>query len=151
MRSPGHRRGLASRRSIAKALRSAASQPDRLAYIQEACRWVEQTPWSLGSSAIEPMPSEPRLRILVAEVQARCGASFAATDATAARREAVAPECTAPAAALPMSGRLEAANDRFLQALAASDPANSPEEWASRAALAWCAEPDVSGAERDLG
>ena len=64
------------------AFRQAASQPERLAYIQEACHWVEQTPWSLGGPSRNAMPSEPRLRILVAEVQARCGGAFDASDAT---------------------------------------------------------------------
>ena len=34
-----------------------------------------------------------------------------------------------------MSGRRDSRSDRFLQALADSDPAESPDEWAARAAL----------------
>ena len=57
--------------------------PTRLAYIQEACRWAEQTPWSLGAgSPPDGLSAEPRLRILVAEVQARTASAFVAADAT---------------------------------------------------------------------
>ena len=35
---------------------------------------------------------------------------------------------------------------RFLELLAGSSPAESPEEWADRAAMTWCAEPGVSAA-----
>jgi signal transduction histidine kinase len=124
----------------------AAAEPERLAYIQEAARWVEQTPWSLGSTAIEPMPSEPRLRILIAEVQARCGAAFAATDATP-HEEKLARQNARLRLMLANERYARNRSDRFLQALAASDPASSPEEWASRAALVFCGEPDVSGAQ----
>ena len=48
MRSAGHRRGLAARRSERCAAPGRFASPTGLAYIQEACRWVEQTPWSLG-------------------------------------------------------------------------------------------------------
>ena len=124
----------------------AASEPDRLAHIQEACRWVEQTPWSLGSKAFEVMPSEPRLRILIAEVQARCAASFAAADATP-HEEKLARQNARLRLLLASERQARSRNGRFLEALANSDPASSPEEWASRAALAWCAEPAVSGAQ----
>ena len=124
----------------------AASQPERLAYIQEACRWVEQTPWSLGSRSLELMPSEPRLRILIAEVQARCGASFATTDATP-HEEKLARQNARLRLLLANERQARSRNGRFMEALAASDPASPPDEWASRASLAWCAEPGVSGAE----
>ncbi len=63
------------------ALNAAASCPDRLAIVQEAYRWAEQTPWSLGRPEHESAPSEPRLRILMAEVQARCIGAFVDADA----------------------------------------------------------------------
>ena len=54
-----------------------AAEPTRLAYIQQACRWAKQTPWSLAAGlSAEGMPADPRLRILVAEVQARTGTGF---------------------------------------------------------------------------
>jgi signal transduction histidine kinase len=124
----------------------AAAQPDRLAYIQEACRWIEQTPWSLGPKALELMPSEPRLRILIAEVQARCAASFATTDATP-HEEKLARQNARLRLLLSNERQARNRNDRFMQALAASDPAIAPDDWAARAALTWCAEPDVNGAQ----
>ncbi len=98
-------------------LGAAASQPERLAYIQEASRWVEQTPWSLGTSAIEAMPSEPRLRILIAEVQARCGASFAATDATL-HEEKLSRQNARLWLMLASERQARNRNERFVQALA---------------------------------
>ena len=129
----------------AGALRQAASQAARLAYIQEACHWVEQTPWALDRCMQGPMPAEPRLRILVAEVQARTGASFAVADATGHEEKLTRQNARLR---LLLADEREARNrsDRFLQALAASEPAETPIEWASRAALAWCAEPEVSRA-----
>jgi signal transduction histidine kinase len=124
----------------------AAAQPERLGYIQEACRWAEQTPWSLGARAIDLMPSEPRLRILIAEVQARCAASFATTDATP-HEEKLARQNARLRLLLANERQARSRNGRFMEALAASDPASPPDEWASRASLAWCAEPGVSGAE----
>jgi signal transduction histidine kinase len=123
----------------------AAAQPERLAYIQQAARWVEQSPWSLGANAIDAMPSEPRLRILIAEVQARCGGAVAATDATP-HEEKLARQNARLRLSLADLRQARNRDDRFLRALAASDPGSSPEEWASRAALAFCEEPDVSGA-----
>ncbi len=127
------------------AFRPAASQPDRLAYIQEACRWAEQTPWALYRSSQEPMPSEPRLRILIAEVQARCAAPFAAADATL-HEEKLTRQNARLRLLLSDERQARSRNDRFVQALAASDPADSPDAWASRASLTWCAEPEINGA-----
>ena len=64
------------------ALNSASADPDRLAIVQEAYRRAEQTPWSIGRTEPEPTPSEPRLRILMAEVQARCTGEFVDADST---------------------------------------------------------------------
>ena len=115
-------------------------------FIQEACRWVEQTPWSLGSTALDAdAVAEPRLRILIAEVQARCAASFAATDATPHEEKLTRQNARLQAAACCRAASRNR-NDRFVQALADSDPAISPEEWAARAALTWCADPGVTGA-----
>ncbi len=46
--------------SHGQALLTAASDPVRLAYIEQACRWAEQTPWSLDTgSAPEELPPSP--------------------------------------------------------------------------------------------
>jgi signal transduction histidine kinase len=127
------------------AMRQVAAQPDRLAYIQEARRCVEQTPWAFDRTTQEPMPTDPRLRILVAEVQARSGTSFAANDATE-REEKLSRQNARLRLLLADERDARNRSDRFLEALAAAEPAESPAEWASRAALAWCAEPEVNRA-----
>jgi signal transduction histidine kinase len=130
-------------------LREAASEPDRLAFIQEACRWADQTPWSLGGRLLpEAAVPQHRLRILVAEVQARASGAFAAPDATPHEERATRRNGRLLLSlAAERQARMRA--DRLLQALADSSPEESPEEWASRAALAWCTEPEISAARVD--
>jgi signal transduction histidine kinase len=81
----------------------------------------------------------------MAEVQARCGAPFVDPAATPHEERA-----TRQNARLRLElGRLGAARDdaeRFLELLAGSPPGETPEEWADRAAQAWCAEPGVGAA-----
>ena len=148
----GHRRGLAARRSIGECFGHAASQPDRLALHSRSLPLGRANPVVARLDASqEPMPSEPRLRILIAEVQARCGAVVRRDRRHSARRKADAPECTPQAAA----GRRAAGSkpERSLRASAGRlrPGGTRPRTGPSRAALAWCAEPDVSGAQRDLG
>jgi signal transduction histidine kinase len=129
----------------AGALDLAAASPERLAVIQEAYRWAEQTPWSLRRPDRESAPTEPRLRILMAEVQARCGAPFVDPSATPHEERVTRQN----ARLRLLAGRLRQAQDRdgrFLELLAGSPPGESPEEWADRAARTWCAEPGVEAA-----
>jgi signal transduction histidine kinase len=134
--------------SHGRALLNAAAEPTRLVYIQQACRWAEQTPWSLGAcspSLPEWLTTEPRLRILVAEVQARTASAFVTADATS--HEERMTRQNARFRLLLASARQERdGGARFLQAIAESDPAISPEDWAARAARSWCALPGVSAA-----
>jgi signal transduction histidine kinase len=127
-------------------LSGCAADPGRLAIIQEAFAWAERTPWSLAiAEAREPIGGDPRLRVLIAEVQVRCGSAFVDADATP-REERLArsnARLRRQVAEL-QSGR--AARDRFLDALARSDPSERPETWAERAGLAWCGEPGVATA-----
>lgn len=127
------------------ALGGAATVPDRLAIIREAYRWAEQTPWSLELADRDVIPNEPRLRILTAEVQARCGAPF--VDPSAGPHEERATRQNARLrleVARLRSGRDSA--ERFLDLLAGSPPGETPEEWADRASRAWCAEPGIAAA-----
>jgi signal transduction histidine kinase len=128
------------------ALGAAAAEPSRLAYIQQACRWARHTPWSLaaGSSA-EGIPAEPRLRILVAEVQARTSAAFVAPD-TNPHEQQMTRQNARLRMMLASARRNRESVERFLKALADSDPALAPEDWAAQAARIWCAEPEVSAA-----
>ena len=126
-------------------LNSAAERPDRLALIQQAYRWAEQTPWSLGPPSSEAPPSEPRLRILMAEVQARCSGPFVDADATP-HEERMTRQNARLRRQLAAVRAVRDRGDRFLRMLADSPPGESPEAWADRAAMTWCAEPEVSAA-----
>jgi signal transduction histidine kinase len=124
----------------------AAFEPARLAYIQEACRWADKTPWSFGDGrVVEAAPSDPRLRILVAEVQVHCSSKFVADDATS-YEERMTRQNARLRLRLNASRRAQGSGDRLVKALADSQPGELPEEWASRAALTWCAEDGVTTA-----
>ena len=128
------------------ALNQVATEPRRLALIQEACRWAEKTPWALAPAAEQDsMPTEPRLRILVAEVQSRCGSLFVAGDATP-HEEAMTRQSARLMLRLAETLRTSATRDRLLRSLAEASAAESPENWAARAGLLWCAEPEVTAA-----
>jgi len=128
------------------ALDQVATEPRRLALIQEACRWAEKTPWALAPAADQDsMPTEPRLRILVAEVQSCCGSLFSAGDATS-HEEAMTRQSALLMLRLVESLRTSATRDRLLRSFAEASAAESPENWADRAGLLWCAEPEVTAA-----
>ena len=128
------------------ALQALSAEPSRLAYIQQACRWAKQTPWSLAAGLpAEGIPTDARLRILVAEVQARTAAAFVAPDANS-YEERLTRQNARLRMLLASARRDRESADRFLKALASSDPALGPEDWALEAAKIWCAEPEVSAA-----
>jgi signal transduction histidine kinase len=123
-----------------------ATQPDRLALIQQAFAWAEKTPWALSPApSTEPRLVEPRLRILIAEVQSRCGALFAAADATA-HEERMTRKAARLVLRLAEASRARATQDRVLRALAASESSETRESWADRAGVLWCEEPEVNAA-----
>ena len=104
------------------------------------------TPWAPGAeSAREFGPIDPRVRILTAEVQARCGGPFVEPDAST-REERL----TRDNARLRLDRtRLladQASKDRFFSSFADSSAEESPEAWAERAGLAWCGEPGIAAA-----
>jgi signal transduction histidine kinase len=134
------------------ALRRAAADPDHIALIQEAVRWADTTPWSLaaeldGNQDLEwDHPSaDPRLRILVAEVQSRCGLPFVAPDATS-HEERMTRQNARLRLQLAEAMQYRESAERFLIAFAESDPAECPELWAQAAGRTWCAEPQVTAA-----
>ena len=127
-------------------LNPGTEQPGRLALVQEAYDRARRTPWAPGDDLPrDPGGTDARTRILIAEVQARCGGAWVEADATA-REERL----TRDNARLRLdNARLlagEAARDRFLTTFAASSPTDSAELWADRASLAWCEEPGVAAA-----
>ena len=78
------------------------------------------------------MPTEPRLRILVAEVQSRCGSLFAAADATT-HEERMTRQSARLMLHLAEALRKSESQERLLQALADSKPSERAESWATRA------------------
>jgi signal transduction histidine kinase len=127
-------------------LNQCSSQPERLAMIQQAYAMASMTPWAPGAEvARDSGPIDPRVRILTAEVQARCGGPFVEVDSSA-REERLTQD---NARLRLIQARLvaeSASKDRFLQALTESSPTDGPEAWADRAGLAWCGEPGVAAA-----
>src|SRR6185312_11880834 len=68
-------------------LNGCSAQPDRLALIQQAYATASMTPWAPGAElARDSGLIDPRVRILTAEVQARCGGAFVEGD-TSPREE----------------------------------------------------------------
>ena len=104
---------------------------------------------SAVAESIEAAPSDPRLRILVAEVQVRCSSKFVADDATP-HEERMTRQNARLRLRLNASRRAQGSGDRLVQALADSKHGESLEEWAARAALTWCAEAEVSYGARGL-
>ncbi len=127
-------------------LNGCSDQPARLALIQQAYASASTTPWAPDAESARNLgPIDPRARILTAEVQARCGGPFVEPDAST-REERL----TRDNARLRLDrARLlaeQSSTGRFLKALAESSTAETPEEWADRAGLAWCGEPGVAAA-----
>jgi signal transduction histidine kinase len=127
-------------------LSAAASDPARLALIQQAYALAERTPWALRNAGPHDLSdSDPRLRLLMAEVQVRCSAAFIEPDATA-HEEAM----TRSNAGLRrqvaelLAGR--ECRDALLHALADADPSEAPTTWADRAGLGLCTTPGVATA-----
>ena len=128
------------------ALDGAAREPARLALVREAVRRAESTPWALDApEGRESMPSEPHLRILVAEVQSRCGGPFVAPDATPHEERAVRDNARLRLRLAELA-RAEATQRRLIDALADASPDEPPESWSLRAGRMWCGEPEVNAA-----
>jgi signal transduction histidine kinase len=129
-------------------LGASSSDPRRLALIQEAHFWAERTPWALWGPPgrdPSPYPSDPRVRLLVAEVQVKCGAPFVEPDAST-HEERLARSHARLRRQLGQLRAQQQSRDRFLQALIGSQPTESPETWAERAGLCFCSEPGITAA-----
>ena len=61
-------------------LANCAEAPALLPLTRKARAWADRTPWNL-SPGRGPGPPDPRLRLLMAEVEVRCGPGFVAPDA----------------------------------------------------------------------
>ena len=128
-------------------LNGLAEDAEDLALLQKAYQWAERTPWALGRGpAPEPGPTDARLRILIAEVQVRCGPGLLDAEASP-REEAMTRRLAALRLAHEQAVRDLATRDHFLDAIADQRPGEGPADWAERAALALCAEPGVASAK----
>lgn len=128
------------------ALNEAAREPERLALIQEAVRWADATPWSLSSAAArESVSSEPRLRILIAEVQSKCGSMFASVDSTLHEERMTRENARLRLRIIDMD-RNRATQARLIDALSEAPPDETPESWSARTGRIWCGEPEVNAA-----
>ena len=127
-------------------LAACGDEPGRLALIRRAHAWAELTPWALsGPPSRDPGPLDPRVRLLMAEVQARCAGEFVEADATP-REERLSRENAALRLGSDRLLRERDGRDRLVAALGESDPTERPEVWAERAGLAWCDAPGIAAA-----
>lgn len=127
-------------------LNGASSFPEELALIQEAYAWAERTPWAIGTSSDrDPIATDQRLRVLIAEVQVACASAFVEPDASA-HEERVARSNARLRLQLARLRVESAASGRFLKAFSEWDPVSGPDAWAERIGEAWCAEPGISAA-----
>ncbi len=124
-------------------LNACASSPTRLTLIQQACELANATPWALDSAqARDCGPIDPRVRIVSAEVQSRCGSTFIEPDASS-REEWLTRDNVRLRRELTQTAAAASSAKRLVASLAESSPVESPESWADRAALAWCGEPEI--------
>ena len=127
-------------------LLSSSAEPGRLATIQDAFRLAESTPWSLyGGSGRSPLAHDPRVKLLTAEVQSRCGLSFVDLDHNP-REEALTRSNARLRLRLERIETAHASQGRFLTVLESSRQTDHQEAWAEHASLAWCGEPGVTAA-----
>lgn len=131
-----------------KTLNGCASDPKRLGFIQEAYMWAERTPWALervGPGLRDPHAADPRLRLLIAEVQVRCGSAFVEPDATP-HEERLARSNARLRQQMAQLRAVQQSHGRLFDAMIRSDPVASPEAWAERAGLSLCGAPGVTAA-----
>src|SRR5262249_13078409 len=103
-------------------------------------------PWAMLVSTMthkERLDSEPRVRQLIAEVQAKCSGPFVDEDATP-REERLTRSIARLRRENALLSASNSARDRLLVTLADSEPTESPEAWSERAGLALCQTPGVS-------
>jgi signal transduction histidine kinase len=132
---------------LATDLHTCSANPDVVRMIQKAYAWAERTPWALGAApASEPGGGlDPRVRLLIAEVQVRCAGAFVAADSSP-HEEKVSRAHARLLVHTAELERREAATERFLAAFTEVGATEEPAAWADRAALSWCGEPGVSAA-----
>ena len=127
-------------------LNACSDQPDRLALVQRAYAMASMTPWAPGAERTRDAGAiDPRVRVLTAEVQSRCGGPFVEADSSAREERLTRDNARLRVAHRQMLNQ-RASSDRFLEAFVESPLDESPADWAERAGLVWCAEPGVAAA-----
>lgn len=127
-------------------LGEAAADRKRIGWIQQAHGLAERTPWSLsGYDLREGGSHEPRVKLLIAEVQSRCGPQFHDIDVSVREESLTRSNARLRIRVASLASGLEG-RDRFLRSMAESDARDAPNMWAERASLAWCGEAGVSAA-----
>jgi signal transduction histidine kinase len=131
---------------LANDLKNCSADRDQLALVQKAYAWAERTPWALcPPSSTDPGPPDPRLRVLIAEVQVRCGTGFVAEDSSIHEERA-----TRANASLQMRvSHLEAevaVRDRFLDSFSSHSTSESLADWGDKIARVWCDQPGITAA-----
>jgi signal transduction histidine kinase len=127
-----------------------ATDAPAIAILQAAFGWAERTPWALYHRPEDLGPTDPRLRVLIAEVQVRCGGGLVPDDA-GPREEALARAHARLLLDHDALRRRCASQSRFLESFAATEPTASFESVAQAAGRAWCGEPGVTSAAVALG
>ena len=127
-------------------LNDCSAAPDRLALIQQAYDHARRTPWAVAPDPVRDFgPTATRLRVLIAEVQSRCGGAFVDPEATP-REEWLTRDNLRLRRDLARTADANRSAARLVASLAESSPLDGPQSWADRAALAWCGEPGVAAA-----
>ncbi len=146
LRSPGGGRGVAARAGERgfelRRERAGATGPDPASFL---C--AEKTPWSLAPPAgqetttIEPRLADPGgggpVTVRIALCRGRCDSPRRTNDPAV---------CPAHELHLAEALRQSESQERLLQAIADSRPFEPLENWAKRAGVVWCAEPEVNAA-----
>ena len=128
-------------------LNACAAEPGRLAMIQAAYAQAQRTPWTLTPTPDRDFgPTDPRIRVLTAEVQSRTSSPFIAPDSSP-REEVLTRDNLRLRRQLARAETSNASAARLVATLADASPAATPQDWADRAALAWCHEPGVASAQ----
>ena len=127
-----------------------AADPRGLAIVRRAVEIADRTPWRLTphvetAHPRDASPTDPRVLMVMAEVQSRHAGAFTDNDATPLEMGAARAHARLARRTLALERKL-AARERFIKTFVASDPSESPDLWADRVASACCEADDVAAA-----
>lgn len=129
-----------------RGLAAVTDEPERVTLLQRAFQLAEQTPWSLHRVVEHEVGvHDPRVKLLMAEVQARAAGTFLDDRISPDEERLVRSNARLRARLVALTAR-HSSTDRFLEAFQTADPNDSSETWSDLAAMAWCGEPGVTSA-----